>query len=63
MPKPYTMSAAATAQRQAAAKAGAAKHPGGKWATVRLRAQAVARIDKARGRLSRAEYLHRLAGG
>ena len=60
MPKPYTVSAAAMAQRKAAAKAGAAKHPGGEWATVRVRAEVAARIDKRRGKASRAEYLRRL---
>ena len=57
--KAYTMSEAAAAQRRAAAKAGAAKHPGGEWTTVRIRAAVVTHIDARRGKMSRAEYVKR----
>ena len=61
--KAYTMSEAAAAQRRAAAQAGAAKHPGGSWRTVRLRASVIDEIDARRGERSRAEHLARIVGG
>lgn len=51
------MSAAALEARRKGAATTNARHPGGLWRTVKLRAATVAALDEARADVSRDEYI------